>query len=219
MTRPPAIICIGRNYADHASEMGGTVPTRPVVFFKNPASIVPSGATIVIPTICREGGPQVDYEGELAVILGRDCLDIPESDALACVAGYAIANDVSARWWQNQGAGGQFSRGKSFDTFCPMTDPVDASRVPDPQALRIVTRVNGEIRQDASTAKMIFSVSRLVSELSRATTLHSGTIILTGSPAGVGHARNPPVYLRDGDRVEVSIDPLGLLVNTVVEAP
>ncbi len=218
---PPAILCIGRNYAEHAAEMGGAAPTNPVVFFKNPAALSSSGAPIVIPSICREGGAQVDYEGELAVILGCDCREVPEERALAAVGGYAVANDVSARWWQNQGAGGQFCRGKSFDTFCPMTTPVSAnaaSGIMDPQALRIQTRVNGELRQDAPTSQMIFPVAKLIAELSRGMTLRAGTIILTGSPAGVGHARKPPVYLKHSDVVEITIAGVGTLTNPVVEA-
>ncbi len=215
---PPAIIAIGRNYADHAKEMGGALPTRPLVFFKNPASICNDGDAIVIPVICKEGGPQVDFEGELAVILGRECRDVAQGDALAMVHGYAVANDVSARWWQNEGAGGQFCRGKSFDTFCPMSAVTPARSVRDPQKLRIQTRVAGEVMQDASTEQMIFPVSALISELSRGMTLLAGTIILTGSPAGVGHARKPPRYLRDGDLVEIAIAGVGSLSNRVVEA-
>ena len=220
MTRayPPAIIGIGRNYADHAKEMGGAVPTRPLVFMKNPACIIGDGETIVIPLICTEGGPQVDFEGELAVILDHDCRDVAEECALEMVRGYAVANDVSARWWQNEGAGGQFSRGKSFDTFCPMSALVRASQVADPQNLRIQTRVSGELMQDASTSQMIFPVRRLISDLSRGMTLLAGTIILTGSPSGVGHARKPPRYLRGGDCVEISIEGVGSLTNRVIEA-
>jgi 2-keto-4-pentenoate hydratase/2-oxohepta-3-ene-1,7-dioic acid hydratase in catechol pathway len=216
--RPPAIIAIGRNYSDHAKELGNAVPQRPMVFFKNPAAVIGDNEPIVIPAICREGGPQVDFEGELAVILGRDCRDVPIESALECVGGYAVANDVSARWWQNEGAGGQFSRGKSFDTFCPLSAVAPASAVADPQALRIQTFVGGECMQDASTASMIFPVARLVAELSRGMTLLAGTVILTGSPSGVGHARKPPRYLRQGDVVEICIERVGVLRNPVVEA-
>lgn len=216
---PPAILAIGRNYADHAKEMGGTVPTHPIIFFKNPASVIADGESIVIPALCREGGPQVDFEGELAIVLGHDCRDVSEEDALGRVEGYAVANDVSARWWQMQGAGGQFSRGKSFDTFCPIGKITPASAVKDPQNLRIQTRVSGELMQDSSTSNMIFSVRRLISDLSRGMTLLKGTIILTGSPPGVGHARTPPRYLRQGDIVEISIECVGTLTNPVIEAP
>ncbi len=217
MQVPPAIICIGRNYAEHAAEMGGNVPSNPVVFFKNPRAISESGKAIVIPAICKEGGPQVDYEGELAVIIGRDCRNVTEADALSFVSGYAVANDVSARWWQNQGAGGQFCRGKSFDTFCPLSAPIAAAAIPDPQALTITTRVNGETRQTAPTSQMIFPVARLISDLSRGMTLAGGTVLLTGSPAGVGHARKPPLYLKAGDLVEICIPGIGTLSNSVTE--
>jgi 2-keto-4-pentenoate hydratase/2-oxohepta-3-ene-1,7-dioic acid hydratase in catechol pathway len=216
-TLPPAILCIGRNYADHASEMGGSLPERPMVFMKNPASVAGPADDIVIPAVCNQGGPQVDFEGELAVIIGRDCRDVPEGDALSVVGAYAAANDVSARWWQNHGSGGQFCRGKSFDTFCPIGDPVPAAGVADPQSLRITTTLNGEVMQDSSTAHMIFPVAALVAELSRGMTLLAGTVILTGTPSGVGHARKPPRYLAAGDVVGVTIERVGSISNRVVE--
>lgn len=216
---PTAILAIGRNYADHAKEMGGNVPTQPIIFFKNPACVIADGAPIIIPAICREGGPQVDFEGELAVILGSNCREVSQADALGMVEGYAVANDVSARWWQNQGAGGQFSRGKSFDTFCPLSEIISAKKIKDPQKLRIQTRVSGELMQDASTSNMIFSVAKLISDLSRGMTLLKGTVILTGSPSGVGHARKPPRYLQHGDVVEISIESVGTLSNPVIEEP
>ncbi|MBU3729136.1 MAG: fumarylacetoacetate hydrolase family protein [Phycisphaerales bacterium] len=219
MTRtvPPAILCIGRNYADHASEMGGQLPERPMVFMKNPASAAGPADDIVIPEVCAQGGPQVDFEGELAVIIGRDCINVPASDALSVVGGYAVANDVSARWWQNHGSGGQFCRGKSFDTFCPMSVPAAAATVGDPQSLRIVTTLNGEVMQDSSTAHMIFPVAALIADLSRGMTLLAGTVILTGTPSGVGHARKPPRYLADGDVVSVTVERVGSIRNRVVE--
>lgn len=216
---PTAILAIGRNYADHAKEMGGTVPTQPIIFFKNPACVIADGAPIIIPAICREGGPQVDFEGELAVILGSNCREVSQADALGMVEGYAVANDVSARWWQNQGAGGQFSRGKSFDTFCPLSKIISTKKIKDPQNLRIQTRVSGELMQDSSTSNMIFSVAKLISDLSRGMTLLKGTVILTGSPPGVGHARKPPRYLQHGDVVEISIESVGMLSNPVIEEP
>jgi 2-keto-4-pentenoate hydratase/2-oxohepta-3-ene-1,7-dioic acid hydratase in catechol pathway len=218
MRIPPAIIAIGRNYADHAAEMGGKTDERPMVFMKNPASVCRNGDDIVIPAICREGGPQVDFEGELAVEIARDCRDVSEKDALSFVAGYRVANDVSARWWQKDGSGGQFCRGKSFDTFCPMSDLVPAGAVGDPQVLEIETILNGARMQHASTALMVFKVPFLVAELSRGMTLVAGTIILTGTPAGVGAGRKPPVYLKDGDTIEVKIAKVGHLVNRVREA-
>lgn len=217
MRYPPAIIAIGRNYAEHAAEMKGTVSEKPVVFMKNPASVIGDGEAIIIPRICDEpaGTEQVDYEGELAVIVGRDARDVSEKDAMDFVSGYAIANDVSARWWQKSGSGGQFIRGKSFDTFCPLSPPTPVSKIPDPQKLRIETRLNGEVMQDASTSSMIFPVRTLIAELSRGLTLLKGTVILTGTPAGVGAARTPPRFLKAGDIVEVSITGLGSLRNPV----
>lgn len=217
-TPPPAILCIGKNYADHAAEMGGKAPERLVLFLKNPASACGDGDAIVIPAICDEQGPQVDFEGELAVVIGRTCRDVPERDALAAVGGYAAANDVSARWWQREGSGGQFSRGKSFDTFCPIGPVTPAAAVPDPQRLRIVTRVNGEVMQDSNTSMMLHSVARIVSDLSRGMTLLEGTVILTGTPAGVGFGRTPKVFLKDGDVVEVSIEDVGSVRNPVRHA-
>jgi len=212
---PPAIFAIGRNYAAHAAEMKGQTPQRPLVFMKNPASIIGNGEAIIIPHICFEPHEQVDYEGELAVIIGRDCRDVPESEALSHVGAYAIGNDVSARWWQKEGSGGQWVRGKSFDTFCPMSEPVDAGKIADPRALHLVTKLNGEIVQEANTADMIFPVAALIAELSRGTTLLAGTVILTGTPSGVGAAKDPPRFLREGDTIEITIDPLGTLRNPV----
>jgi 2-keto-4-pentenoate hydratase/2-oxohepta-3-ene-1,7-dioic acid hydratase in catechol pathway len=214
---PPAILAIGRNYADHAKEMGGSIEPNPTVFMKNPASAIRDGDAIVVPAICREHGPQVDFEGELAIVIGDGCRDVSERDALRHVAGYAVANDVSARWWQKQGSGGQFCRGKSFDTFCPLGATVPAAQVGDPNDLRIRTRLNGETMQDSSTSLMLFSVPRIVAELSRGMTLLPGTVILTGTPAGVGAGRTPPRFLRDGDVIEVEIERIGTIRNPVRE--
>ena len=218
MRIPPAIIAIGRNYADHAAEMGGKTDERPMVFMKNPASACRNGDTIVIPTICREGGPQVDYEGELAFEIADDCRDVPVEQAMSVLAGYRVAHDVSARWWQKTGSGGQFCRGKSFDTFCPMSDLVPAGAIADPQDLEIETILNGVRVQHASTRLMVFPVKFLIAELSRGMTLLAGTIVLTGTPAGVGAGRTPPLFLKDGDCVEVKIARIGHLVNKVREA-
>lgn len=216
--RPPAILAIGRNYAEHAAEMGDAAPPRPLVFMKNPAAVIGDGEAIVIPAACQEHGPQVDFEGELAVIIDCDCRDVPLAGALAFVRGYAPANDVSARWWQKEGSGGQFCRGKSFDTFCPLGPMVPASEVGDPQSLSIRTRVNGTVMQSSHTGLMLFPVAQLVAELSRGMTLLAGTVILTGTPAGVGAARRPPVFLKQGDVVEVEIERVGTLRNPVIEA-
>ncbi|MBL0920834.1 MAG: fumarylacetoacetate hydrolase family protein [Phycisphaerales bacterium] len=209
------IIGIGRNYAEHAKEQGAKPPDRPMVFTKNPASACLSGDDIVIPRACADR-EQVDYEGELAVLIGRPCRDAAEADAHRFILGYCCANDVSARWWQKEGSGGQFCRGKSFDTFCPVGPRLTpAAEIPDPSRLRLTTRLNGEVVQSASTGEMTFSVPFLVSELSRDTTLLPGTLILTGTPSGVGMARSPQRFLRPGDTVEVEIQGLGVLRNRV----
>ena len=223
------ILGLGRNYAEHATEQGADVPERPMVFCKNVNAASLHDEPIVIPPICRDL-EQVDYEGELAVIIGAPARDVPADRALVpidsggVILGYCIANDVSARWWQKQGAGGQSFRGKSFDTFCPLGPWVTpAGCVPDPQSLRITTRLNGEVVQDAPTSQMIFPVATLIAELSRGTTLVPGTVILTGTPSGVGMARTPQRFLRAGDEVRVTIgtdttpDLLGELVNRVVD--
>jgi 2-keto-4-pentenoate hydratase/2-oxohepta-3-ene-1,7-dioic acid hydratase in catechol pathway len=213
------IIGIGMNYAAHAREQGKGAPERPVLFTKNPLAASLHGEPIVIPRICQDR-PQVDFEAELAVVLmhpqGKPLRDIPKSEALSCVLGYAPANDVSARWWQKEGAGGQFNRGKSFDTFCPL-GPVltPASKVPDPQALRLICRLNGQTMQDTGTGDMIFDVATLIAECTSGTTLLPGTVILTGTPSGVGMARKPPVFLQAGDQVEIEIPGLGTLSNPV----
>jgi 2-keto-4-pentenoate hydratase/2-oxohepta-3-ene-1,7-dioic acid hydratase in catechol pathway len=220
VTAIPAILGIGMNYAAHAREQGKGVPERPVVFAKNPMAACLSGDAIVLPKACRDRA-QVDFEGELGVVIGTTptgglVRDVARADALSCVWGYVCANDVSARWWQKEGSGGQFWRGKSFDTFCPLGPRVvAAAEVGDPQALRVVTRVNGVVMQDAPTSDMIFDVATLIAELSRDLTLLPGTVILTGTPSGVGTARTPPVYLRDGDEVEVEISRVGVIRNGV----
>jgi len=215
---PPAIFAIGRNYAEHAAEMKGEVSERPVIFMKNPASVIRNGQPIVIPAICDTPQEQVDYEGELAIIVGRTCHDVKEKDAMTVISGFCIANDVSARWWQKSGSGGQFVRGKSFDTFCPLSEPVPVNKVSNPQNLRLVTKLNGEVMQDSNTSMMIFPIPRLIADLSSGTTLLAGTVILTGTPAGVGAARTPPRFLKSGDVVEITIDQLGTLRNPVQHA-
>ena len=221
--RPPAILCIGKNYADHAAELAEPgalkLPERPVLFMKNPASVIGTGEAIELPpVVCtddRDPPLGVDYEGELAVILGCDARDVPEDQARAVIASVACANDVSQRWWQWHGSGGQWCRGKSFDTFCPLGEPVPISAITDLQGLQLTTRLNGEVVQQASTATMIFPVTRLIAELSQGTTLLAGSVILTGTPAGVGAGRKPPRFLRDGDVVEVEISGVGRLSNPV----
>lgn len=213
------IIGIGRNYAEHAKEQSAAVPTRPMVFTKNPMAACLDADEIRVPKVCQDpatGGDQVDFEAELAVIIGRAARDVPVDMALSHVLAYCCANDVSARWWQKEGSGGQFCRGKSFDTFCPLGPRVvPVAEVKDPQVLRVRCRVNGQTMQDDTTANMIFPVARLISDLSQGTTLLPGTVILTGTPGGVGMARKPPVWLKNGDSVEVEIDGVGVLRNRV----
>ncbi len=214
---PPAILGVGKNYAAHARELGLEAPTEPVLFFKNPAAVIGDGEPILLPPVVHTPEPGVDYEGELAVILGCDARDVPEADARTVLSHVTVANDVSQRWWQWHGGGGQWCRGKSFDGFCPLGEPVPIDQVPDLQALELRTRLNGELVQHDSTASMLFPVARLIAELSRGTTLLRGTVILTGTPSGVGAGRTPPRYLRHGDRVEVSISGVGTLSNPVLD--
>jgi len=213
------IIGVGRNYVEHAEEQGAKAPERPMIFTKNPASASLDGDDIVIPKVCQDR-EQVDFEGELALVVGRPCRDVSEAEAAdpgsGCILGYCCANDVSARWWQKEGAGGQFNRGKSFDTFCPLGPLLTpAAEAGDPASLRVKTTVSGEVLQDAPTSAMTFSPAYLVAELSRGTTLLPGTVILTGTPSGVGMARDPQRFLREGDVVEVEITGLGKITNRV----
>lgn len=213
------IIGVGMNYAAHAREQGKGVPERPVLFTKNIMAAGLDGEEIVIPKVCQDR-PQVDFEGELAVILaapdGRPLRDVPKAEAYRAVLGYAVANDVSARWWQKEGSGGQFYRGKSFDTFCPLGPRVVAhAEIGDPHALRLRTKVNGELMQDSSTGDMIFDIPTQIYEITRGTTVPDGTVILTGTPSGVGMARTPQVFLKGGDVVEIEIERVGVLRNRV----
>lgn len=216
----PEVVCvlgIGRNYRDHAAELGNDAPERPMVFAKAPFRVTGEDDPIVLPACCET--EQVDYEGELAVLLGRDAKNVLAEDALSYVAAYAAANDITARWWQKHGSGGQFVRGKSFDSFCPIGPWKSVDHVSDPQALRIVTTLNGEVVQDAPTADMIFSVRDIIAHLTRDTTLPAGTVLLTGTPSGVGAGKKPPRFLRGGDVVEVSIEGVGTLCNPVRDQP
>ena len=214
--QPPAIICIGLNYRAHAAETGAKEPQYPVVFFKNPAAVIGPDTPIELPTHLASG--QVDYEGELAVVIGRRCKNVSRHRALNYVFGYTIANDVSARDWQKQWGGSQWCRAKSFDTFCPVGPAVvtnDNGEI-DPMNLKIRALVSGEVMQESSTADMIFSIPQIIEFLSGSTTLLPGTLILTGTPAGVGMGRNPPRWLNAGDVVEIEIESLGSLRNPVV---
>lgn len=211
---PPAILCIGTNYRKHAEEMGAPLPQFPVLFIKNPAAVQNPGDPIEIPRFLKS--EQVDWECELAVVIGKKCRNVSKEQALDHVLGYTCGNDVSARDWQKQWGGSQWSRGKSFDTFCPLGPAiVTKDEVKDPNALAIQTRVNGEVRQDSNTRDMIFDVATLVAFLAGSTTLLPGTVILTGTPSGVGMGMQPPVYLKPGDEVVVAIEGVGELRNPV----
>ncbi len=214
---PSNLICIGKNYAEHAAEMDSDAPPRPIIFMKPTGALNHPDCPIRLPACSH--GPEVDYEGELAVVIGTPGRDIPRSKAFDHVLGYTIANDVSARWWQTQGSGGQWVRGKGFDSFCPLGPVlVTADEVPDPQNLTLTTTLNGEVVQDGHTRDMIFPVDELISFLSQDTTLQPGTVILTGTPAGVGAGRKPPVFLKPGDVVTIEIERIGKLTNHVVAA-
>lgn len=213
---PRALVCIGLNFRQHAAETNAPLPKVPVVFFKNPAAVQNPGDAIELPRWLASG--QVDYECELAVVIGRRCKNVSRADAFDYVLGYTCGNDVSARDWQKEGGGSQWCRGKSFDTFCPLGPVlVTPEEIPNPNALRISTKVNGETLQDCSTADMIFDVPALIEFLSGSTTLLPGTVILTGTPHGVGMARTPPRWLQPGDTVAVEIEKIGVLTNPVVE--
>lgn len=214
--RPTAIFCAGVNYADHAKEFGAAQQPQPTIFMKSPASVVGHDATVRLPRFLRSD--KVDYEGELAVVIARDCRNVTPAQALDYVLGYCCANDVSARDWQKEWGGGQWTRGKSFDTFCPLGPClVTADEIPDPQALHLRFRLNGVQKQAAPTASMQFKVADLIAFLSGSSTLPAGAVILTGSPAGVGMAQVPPSWLRPGDVMEVEIDGIGILRNRVEE--
>jgi 2-keto-4-pentenoate hydratase/2-oxohepta-3-ene-1,7-dioic acid hydratase in catechol pathway len=212
---PTNLLCIGLNYKRHAAESNNPPPPYPVLFVKNTATLQHPGDPIEIPV--KLASNQVDYECELAVVIGKACKNVSRSQALDYVLGYTCANDVSARDWQRNGGGGQWCQGKSFDTFCPL-GPVLVTRdeIPNPNALRIRTILNGETLQDWNTDDMIFDVPAIIEYLSSSKTLVPGTVILTGTPHGVGFARNPPVWLKSGDTVTIDIEGIGALTNPVV---
>ena len=213
--QPTSIICIGLNYRRHAEETGSKFPEYPVVFFKGINTLQNPGDAIQIPTHMRSD--EVDYECELAVIIGRDCKNVSRQNALDYVLGYTCCNDVSARDWQIKRGGGQWCRGKSFDTFSPL-GPVLVTRdeIPNPNTLKIRTVLSGQVMQDWNTNDMIFDVATLIEFLSGSTTLLPGTVILTGTPHGVGMAQKPPRWLKPGDSVTIEIEKIGSLTNSVM---
>lgn len=206
---PPDILAIGRNYSAHAAESGMDIPDHPTLFIKATASLADPEGAIQLPSMAPD---QVDYEAELAIVIGRTAHNVTEAQADQFILGYTCANDVSARDCQLQ-LDMQWARAKSFATFCPLGPWIETDL--DPAALRIQSRLNGNTMQDACTDQLVFNCSCLVSYLSRCMPLHPGTIILTGTPAGVGFARKPPVFLRDGDVVEIEVEGIGVLRNTV----
>jgi 2-keto-4-pentenoate hydratase/2-oxohepta-3-ene-1,7-dioic acid hydratase in catechol pathway len=215
---PSQILGIGLNYRRHAEETRAKIPDYPVLFGKALNTVQNPGDPILIPT--HLASKEVDYECELAVVIKKACKNVSRQDALRFVLGYTCANDVSARDWQKKKGGGQWSRGKSFDSFCPLGPClVTADEIPDPSGLAIRTILNGETVQDCNTGDMIFDVPALIEFLSGSTTLLAGTVILTGTPHGVGMAAVPPRWLAPGDTVSVEIDKIGMLTNPVQSEP
>ena len=213
---PAALWCVGLNYRRHAEETKAQTPEYPVLFFKGPNTVQNPGDPIVLPRHLRSD--DVDYECELAVVIGKACKNATRANALDHVLGYTCANDVSARDWQIYKGGGQWCRGKTFDTFAPLGPClVTPEEIPNPNALGIRTLLNGEAVQDWNTNDMIFDVPALLEFLSGSTTLLPGTVILTGTPHGVGMARRPRLFLKPGDTVTIEIDGIGALTNPVVE--
>lgn len=213
---PSAVYAIGLNYRDHAAETGAPIPEYPVVFFKNIRAVIGPDEPIRLPRRLRSD--EVDAEAELAIVLARDCRNVTRADAMSHVAGFTCANDVSARDWQLRRSGRQWCRAKSFDTFCPLGPwIVTPDELPEPLHLGIASRINGRIQQQSNTSQMIFDVPALLEFLSADTTLPAGSVILTGTPHGVGMAHDPPVWLKPGDRVQITIEGIGTLENPVTE--
>jgi 5-carboxymethyl-2-hydroxymuconate isomerase len=214
MPRPGKVVAIGLNYQSHAIEQNIETPPAPLIFAKFPTSVIGPGAAIAWdPTLTSE----VDFEGELAVVIGRRARNVSEAEALDFVLGYTCGNDVSAR--DLQFGDRQWVRGKSLDTFCPLGPwVVTRDEIPDPQALRVRTTVSGETLQDGHTRDMIFGVARIIAHASQAFTLEPGDVIMTGTPSGVGVFRDPKRFLRDGDLVEIEIEGIGVLSNACREA-
>ena len=212
---PRAIFCIGLNYRLHAKEAGMKLPKYPVVFMKNLSAATGHLNDIRIPVSCAKV-PEVDYEVELAVVIKKNARNVSVETAFEYVLGYTCANDISARRWQMNAGGGQWIKGKSFDTFCPFGPwIVTPDELEDPDNLEIECILNGDTMQKSSTSDMIFSVAQIISYLSESTTLVPGTIVLTGTPSGVGFTRKPPVYLAPGDVLETKVEKIGVLKNYV----
>lgn len=207
---PDKVICLGLNYRSHAEEAGLKPPEIPILFAKYRNALIGPTSPIILPGLSRE----IDYEGELAVVVGKQCKDVTAGDALEYVAGYMALNDVSARDLQFRSS--QWLSGKTLDTFAPCGPSLVINEISDPQNLNISTRVNGQTLQQSSTRNMIFSVAETIAYISQLLTLEPGDIIATGTPEGVGFKRNPPIFLQDGDVVEVEIEGIGTLRNPVI---
>jgi 2-keto-4-pentenoate hydratase/2-oxohepta-3-ene-1,7-dioic acid hydratase in catechol pathway len=210
IARPGKIVCVGLNYSDHAEEQGAELPAAPLLFAKFTTALIGPGDPIVIPSLVTK----CDYEAELGVVIGETVRGVSKENALEAVAGYVVANDVSAR--DLQFADGQWTRGKSPDTFCPVGPLVPATDVPDPHALGIRAILNGDTVQDSTTANLIFGIDEIVSYVTQTATLEQGDLILTGTPAGVGVFRDPQRLLQPGDEITIEIDGVGSLTNPVV---
>jgi 2-keto-4-pentenoate hydratase/2-oxohepta-3-ene-1,7-dioic acid hydratase in catechol pathway len=207
---PPNVIALGLNYRRHAQESSMKVPDHPQMFLKATTSVIGPDDLIVVPPMAPD---EVDYEAELCIVMGKAAKDVPEREALGYVLGYTCGNDISARDCQLR-LDSQWARGKSFDTFCPLGPWIETEL--DPDAADIASRLNGQVMQQSSTSDMIFGCRALISFLSRVMTLLPGTVIMTGTPEGVGFARKPPVFLRPGDVMEVEVGGIGVLRNSVV---
>jgi 2-keto-4-pentenoate hydratase/2-oxohepta-3-ene-1,7-dioic acid hydratase in catechol pathway len=207
--RPGKIICVGLNYRDHAAEQGVDLPHAPLLFAKWQNTLIGPGEPIVIPPLVE----RCDYEAELGVVIGQRVSRASAENALEAVRGYLCLNDVSAR--DLQFADGQWTRGKSPDTFCPVGELVPASEVPDPQQLKIRAILNGNVMQDSTTANMVFGVAEIIEYITRVITLEPGDLIATGTPAGVGAFRDPPVFMQDGDEITIEVERLGSITNPV----
>ncbi len=209
--RPNKIICIGLNYRDHAQESGMSIPTSPIIFSKFSTCVIGANQPIILP----KGSEQVDYEAELAFIVGQRAKNVKKEDAMDYVFGYTNFNDVSARDFQF--ADGQWQRGKSCDTFAPVGEFIATTdEIENPHNLSIKLRLNGETLQNSNTEQLIFDIPEIIEFLSQSITLEAGDVVATGTPPGVGFARKPPVFLKDGDKIEIEIQGLGILANTVV---
>jgi 2-keto-4-pentenoate hydratase/2-oxohepta-3-ene-1,7-dioic acid hydratase in catechol pathway len=215
---PPAIIAVGLNYRHHAEETGAKIPERPILFPKTLNTLIGPEELIQIPTHLKS--EKVDYECELAFVFSKTAKNVSRENAMDYVLGFTVANDISARDWQKDYGGGQWMKGKCFDTFCP-AGPflVTLDDLPNYNNTRIATRVNGETLQDWNTNDMIFDVPSLVEFITGSTTVQEGTMVITGTPQGVGMARTPPRWLQSGDIVEAEIEGIGVLRNTVIMEP